>query len=276
MKLSVPLCFWPINTRIPGKFLILVPLLLSLTYSNLLCQEGGSKIKSNILSFSPGSNQIKENILIPKVHRGSLIRISYRYENESRNYNEFSFNFGYSKVKTRLETEKLTQNEQLSFSYSWGKSLIIQEKVKYYLGLNAGYDWSLMEYVVWDESRGYWGTSLTAGPYNRVAVKLNNKCSWISSFHFNLLGILSRPEDVRIYAQEEWTLTNIMKITNNDFSLGIMNNILICNFKSEYRIPFKGDNFLSVYGSLFYETISKSEGQPLQILQITAGMGVGF
>ena len=219
---------------------------------------------------------IKENILIPKVHSGSIISISYRFENEARNYNEFSFSIGYSKLRTKLETKKVTQNEQLNFSYSWGKGLLIQEKVKYYLGFNVGYDWTLMEYVVWDESRGYWGTSLTAGPYNRIAVRLNNKCSWISTIHFNLLGILSRPEDVRIYAQEEWTLSNIMKITNSDFSLGIINNILISDFRSEYRIPFKGDNFLSVYGSMFYETISKDEGQPLQILQITAGIGLEF
>jgi hypothetical protein len=67
-----------------------------------------------------------------------------------------------------------------------------------------------------------------------------------------------------------------MKITNSNFSLGIINNILISDFRSEYRIPFKGDNFLSVYGSMFYKTISKGEGQPLQILQIIAGIGFGF
>jgi hypothetical protein len=275
MNLSVPLCICRINLRVPGKFLIPI-YILQLVSSNLLCQEDESPLKANIFSFSPGSNRIKENILIPKVHSGSIIRISYRFENEARNYNEFSFSIGYSKLKTKLETEKVTQNEHLSFGYSWSKGLLIQERVKYYLGFNVGYDWTLMEYVVWDESRGYWGTSLTAGPYNRIAVRLNNKCSWISTIHFNLFGILSRPEDVRLYAQEEWTLSNIMKITNSDFSLGIMNNILICNFKSEYRIPFENDSFLSVYGSMFYKTISKGEGQPLQILQITAGLGFGF
>jgi hypothetical protein len=275
MRLSVLLSICRNNNRVPGKILIQL-LLFLLASSNIFCQEDESALKSNILSFSPGSNRIKENILIPKINRGSLISISYRYENESRNYNEFSFILGYSKLKTRLETEKVTQNEQLSFGYSWGKSLIFQEKVKYYLGFNAGYDWTLMEYPVWDESRAYWGTSLTAGPFNRLKVNLNNQCSWISSFCLGLLGILSRPDDVRLYAQEEWKLSNIMQITNSNFFFGVMNNILICNFKNEYRIPLKDDNFLSVYGSVFYETISKSEGQSLQISQITAGIGLGF
>jgi hypothetical protein len=137
---------------VPGKFLIPIYLLL-LVSSNLLCQEDESAVKANIISFSPGSNMIKENILIPKVHSGSIISISYRFENEARNCNEFSFSIGYSKLRTKLETEKVTQNEQLNFSYSWGKGLLIQEKVKYYLGFNVGYDWTLMEYVVWDESR---------------------------------------------------------------------------------------------------------------------------
>ena len=275
MRLSVLLSICRNNNRVPGKILIQL-LLFLLASSNIFCQEDESALKSNIISFSLASNRIKENILIPKVHRSHLINISYRFENETRNYNEFSFNTGYSKLRTKLETEKETFNIKLYLSYSWGKNLIVQEKVKYYLGLNASYNLSLMEYSVWDESRAYWGTSLTAGPFNRLKVNLNNQCSWISSFYLGLLGILSRPDDVRLYAQEEWKLSNIMQITNSNFFFGVMNNILICNFKNEYRIPLKDDNFLSVYGSVFYETISKSEGQSLQISQITAGIGLGF
>jgi hypothetical protein len=243
---------------------------------NLFCQEIAPPVNSNIIELNFGSNQIKENLLIPKAHKGSAISVSYIFENESRNYHEFTFNLGYGRLKTRLETEKVTWNAQLSAGYSWGKNLVDREKIKYCLGLKTGYYWSLIEYPVWDESRAYWGTALYAGPFTRVKMIFKNSSSWIGSFSVDLIGLSSRPDEVRIYAQEEWTLSNILRITNSGYSFSAADRTFLCVLKNEYRIPFKDDNFLSVHNLITYATISEYRSPSLQMIRIYFGVGLGF
>jgi hypothetical protein len=256
------------------KYIILF--LLSFLFKSIQCQDTTSVYTSHLISLTFGSNRLKEEILIPKVHSGALTGFSYVFEKSGNNFNSIACSFSYNHLKTKLETEKVTQTGLIDIKYSWGYNLLKSKGSNYFLGVTTSYNWSIQEFPVWDESRAYWGTSLAAGPYGRLSMTFDNQCSWISSFDISLLGILSRPEDVRLYAQEEWTISNIMKITNSDFSFGIMNNILICCFKSEYRIPFKNDSFLSFYGSMFYESVSESEGQPFKVSQIAAGIGFGF
>jgi hypothetical protein len=256
------------------KYLILF--LFSFLFKSIQCQDTTSLFTSNLFNLTFGNNRLKEENLIPKVHSGALTGFSYVFEKSGNNFNSIACSISYNHLKTMLETEKVTQTGQINIKYSWGCNLSKRKGTNYFFGVTTSYNWSIQEFPVWDESRAYWGTSLVTGPYGRLSLTFDNLCSWISSFDIGLLGILSRPDYVRLYAQEEWSFSNILKITNSDFSFGIMNNILICCFKSEYRIPFKNDNFLSFYGSMFYEKISRSEGQLLKVSQIAAGIGFGF
>jgi hypothetical protein len=258
----------------PGKFLILILTFLYPTPS--LGQEIRSSVNSHIIGFNIGSNQVKENLLIPKAHTGSVISVSYGFEKEGRNFHEFTFNIGYGRLKTKLETDKVTWNGQINTGYSWGKSLISREKVKYYLGADLKYHLTLMEYPVWDESRAYWGTALTAGLFTRVRMVFNNKSSWVSSLCIDLLGFSSRPDEVRIYAQEEWTLANILKITNTGYSFTLIDNTFMCSIQNEYRIFLKNDNFLSFCNSITYASISEYQGKSLLSVRINFGIGLGF
>src|SRR4030042_5606807 len=173
MIISVLLDICHIKVGMPGKILILFYLFL-LNPVFLFSREEDFRQRTHYFGFEPGNNQIKENILIPKVNRGSVIEFSYRFENEGRNYNEVTFNIGYSKLRTKVETEKVTQNLQMSVGYSWGKNLLLGEKVNYYLGVEANYLWTLIEFPVWDESRAYWGTVISAGPFNKVKLAFAN------------------------------------------------------------------------------------------------------
>lgn len=275
MLLSVFLNLNHFRFNLPGKIFILAYGLLSSALS-LFSQEVKPQGNSHIINLIIGSNQVKENILIPKAHKGSAISALYRFEKDSRNFHAFSFNLGYSRLKMKLETEKATWNGQINAGYSWGKNLISGEKTKYSLGIDLCYNLSLIEFPVWDESRVYWGTSLSAGPFSRLAMKFNNNCSWISSLSFGILGICSRPDTVRLYAQEEWTLSNILKITNSEFSFTAPGSAFLCAFKNEYRIPFKKGNFLSVYNSITYSTISEYQAPSFQTIKIDFGFGLGF
>lgn len=275
MLLSVFLNFHRFKVSLPGKITILVYGLLYSSQS-LYCQEMKLPGNSHIIGFNIGSNQVKENILIPKAHRGSAISVSYVSEKESNNFHLLNFNFGYSRLKTKLETDKVTWNGQINAGYSWGKSLISGEKIKYYLGVNLNYSLIVMEYPVWDESRAYWGTALSAGPFTRLKMTSNNNCSWICSLGLDLLGLSSRPDEVRIYAQEEWTLSNILGITNSGYSFTASDRTFLCVLRNEYRIRFKDDNFLSVHNSITYATISEYRSPSLQTIKIDFGVGLGF
>ncbi|MFH0842749.1 MAG: hypothetical protein V1903_09030 [Bacteroidota bacterium] len=275
MLISVFLNYNRFRVSLPGKITILVYGLLfsspALSSQNIKPPEN-----SHIIGFNIGSNQVKENILIPKAHIGSSLSVTYEFEKESNNFHALNFNLGYSRLKTKLETDKVTWNGQIDAGYSWGKSLISVEKIKYSLGVNLSYILTVMEYPVWDESRAYWGTAFSAGPFTRLKMTFNNNGSWISSLSLDLLGLSSRPDELRLYAQEEWTLSNILRITNSGYSFGTADRTFLCVLKNEYRIPFKDDNFLSVNNSITYATISEYRSPSLQTIRIDFGVGLGF
>lgn len=275
MLLSVFLNFHSFRVCLPGKITILVYGLL-FSSPTLFCQEIKPPGNSHIIGLNIGNNQVKENILIPKVHRGASVLASYKLEKESNNFNAFNFSFGYSRLKTKLETEKATLNLQIDAGYLWGKCLISAEKTKYYLGVNLNYYLTVMEFPVWDESRVYWGTALSAGPFSRLKNTFNNNCTWICYLSLDLLGLSSRPDEVRLYAQEEGTLSNILRITNSGYSFGAADRTFLCVLRNEYRVPLKDDNFLSVHNSITYAVISEYRSPSLQTIRIDFGVGLGF
>ena len=275
MKLSVLRCLYVVKVRVTWKYSILFHALLRVSVL-LFSQEENSGRNTHCFNFETVNSQVKENILMPKVNRGQGLELFYRFEKERNNYTEFVFNAGFNKLKTKLETDKVTLNFQMNAGYSWGKSLVAGEKIKYYLGVEASYHWSLIEYPVWDESRAYWGSAISAGIFNRVKLLFDNKISLISSLYLDIAGLCSRPDDIRLYAQEEWTLPNIIRITNSGFSIRTLNDFFICSLRNEYRVSLKEDLCFSLCNSIIYSTISETNGQSLQRISISFGIGLGF
>ena len=267
--------FYQVKVRVPYKYSILFHALLLIPVL-LFSQEENSGRNSHCFSVETVNSQVKENILMPKVSMGPGIELSYRFEKERNNYNEFTFSTGYSKLKTKLETDKVTMNVQVNAGYLWGKNLHAGEKIKYYLGAEVFYHWSLMEYPVWDESRAYWGSVISAGIFNRVKLLFDDKNTLISSLYLDIAGLCSRPDDIRLYAQEEWTLSNIIRITNSGFSFNTLNNFFICALRNEYRVSIKEDFCFLLCNSIIYSTISEINGQSLQSIRISFGIGLGF
>ncbi len=257
-----------------NKSLLFLSILLIPGY--LFSQEEQSARTTHLFSLEIVNNQVKENILIPKVNRGPGIELSYRFEKDKKNLNELMFAAGYSKLKTNLETDKGTYNISFNADYSWGKILLDGEKVKYYLGADVSYNWSVLEYPVWDESRAYWSSAISAGLYNRIKLIFNDKNTLISSLKMELAGICSRPEDIRLYAQEEWTFSNIILITNSGYTFTTIPDFFLCSLRNEYRIALNEDLCFSLNNSIIYSTISEINGESFQRIIISFGIGVGF
>jgi hypothetical protein len=258
------------------KAILLIVCFLLLYIQTVSGQQEYEVRKDHFFSVNTGLNRLKEENLILKVHSGTINTFTYRFEKYGQNYQEVFLTLGYSKLKTKLEQEKVTQNEQISFGYSICFHMLKKENPDYSLGFNIRYTHALVEFPVWDESRAYWGTSLSFGPSNRLVINIKEKRSWISSWDINFLGFYSRPDEERLYAQENWSLFNIMKTTNSNLKFGLINNILINNFRTEYVFHLNKEQFISFMYSISSSGICKNKEHPLLINTSSIGIGIGF
>jgi len=199
-----------------------------------------------------------------------------KYEKRGKKYTEISVSLRYSKIKAELETEKVSQNEQFSFGYCMGFHLVKREKMNYYLGYNLRYSYSLAEFPVWDESRAYWATSLTSGVANRLFMNTKESQTLIFSWDLNPMGIYSRPDEVRIYAQENWSLSGILKTTNSNIKPGFVNNVLLSYFRTEYRFHTKKDRYFAFQYSFLYSRICRINEHPQLNSLNNIGISFGF
>lgn len=242
----------------------------------VFCQEKDSSDIKHTITYEIGANWLKEENLFPIVHRGSANGLTYRFEKTGKNYNEVTATLRYGKLKAKPETEKESQNAQFSLSHCLGFLLLRREKTKLFFGYNLKYSYSFLDFPVWDESRAYWGTSLTIGISDWLFIEIKENQRLICSWDIHPFGIYSRPDEVRLYAQETYTFSNIIKTTNSNFKPGFLNNILLNNFRTEYRFLTKYDHFFSVQYSLSYSRIKKTNEHPLLNSINNFGICLGF
>ena len=254
----------------------------SLLFLLLLIHESGSGQEPEFqkmyhsFTYEIGSNWLKEDNLFPIVHKGSVNGFTYRFEKTGKFYNEVFVALRYSKLMSEPETEKVSQNMQISFGYCMGFHLLKRENINFYLGYNLRYAYSLVEFPVWDESRAYWGTSLTLGVSNKFFVNIKENQNWIFSWDINPMGIYSRPDEVRLYAQENWSFSSIVQTTNSNIKSGFINNILLSNFRTEYRFLTKKDYYLSLLYSFSYSRIKRTGEHPLFNSINSIGISLGL
>jgi len=250
--------------------------LLLLTSKLVTSQEQKLPNIYHSFTYEIGVNWLKEGNLFPIVHKGSINGLTYRFEKSGKNYHEVSVTLRYNKLKAKLETEKVSQNEQFGLGYCMGFHLMQKEKINLYMGYNLKYAFSLVEFPVWDESRAYWATSFTSGISTRLFLNIKENLSWIVSWDINPMGLYSRPDEVRLYAQEKWTFPNIVKITNRGIKPGFINNVFLTNFRTEYRFLTKKDHYFALLYSFSYSRTKKTNEHPMQNTINNFGISLGF
>ena len=258
------------------KLTHLILLLLLLFPGFIFSQKPRSSIVYHSITYEIGSNLVKEENLFPIVHKGVINGLTYRFEKRGNIYHEVSVSLRYSKIKAELETERVSQNEQINIGYCMAYHLLKKEKFYFSLGYNLKYALSLVEFPVWDESRAYWGTSLSLGLSIRSIFKIKENQNWIFSWDFNPMGLYSRPDEVRLYAQENWSFSNIVKTTNSNIKPGFINNILISNFRTEYRFLTKKDHYFALLYSFSYSRIKRTNEHPQLISINNFGISLGL
>jgi hypothetical protein len=249
-------------------------LLLLLFYSSAMGQtpEPG-KIRYS-LGYGFGLIQSKEENLIPKVHRGVANFLDFRIEKKDDLYRLFQLQLGYGKLKTAIENEAVSFNAQLSLSYCHDFKIIENKRYGYYLGPRASFTSSLSEYENWDEAHAYWGNFLSLGSSNILFMTLDKNKFWITQLDISMVGCYTRPDKHRLYANEYWTFSNIIKIMNSHYQFGFWNHAFQLKVATEYRTPLFADHLLALSFSVYYSRLKADDGNPLKELIHRMSVGV--
>jgi len=248
-----------------------------ITYSDILSGQNISSSKfRHHFGYSFGISQVKEENLIPKVHKGLNHFILYEFEKRDDIFHNFHFYLGYGKMKTEIESEALSFNAQLSAGYCYNFRIFGNETFCYYLGPNLAFTSSLSEYEIWDEAHAYWGNYFSLGPGNIAFIKLKGNKIFVAHLDLAILGFYTRPDYYRLYANEYWTFSNIIKIMNSHYHFGFLNNAFQMKASIEYRTPIFNDDFFSFLFSIYYSQIKANDGKALKELFPKLGVGIWF
>lgn len=225
------------------------------------------------INYSVGLNQIKEENLIPKVHTGMNHFLSYEYETIDNSYQCIEFFLSYGTMKAEIEDETVSYNARAGLGYCYGIKIICEEKFKYFLGPGLSFSSSMSEYENFDEAHHYWGNFLSLGINNVGLLNIDQDKYFIFKFNFSALGIYTRPDYHRLYANEIWTFSDVIEVLNSHYKFGFINNAFQLKASAEYRTNLWADKYLSLGLSIFFSRIKADDGKPLK--ELVPGLTVG-
>ncbi|MFH0756713.1 MAG: hypothetical protein V2B15_05445 [Bacteroidota bacterium] len=93
-------------------------------------------------------------------------------------------------------------------------------------------------------------------------INTSERQSWVFGLDFNPMGLYSRPDEVRMYAQENWSLPAILKTTNSNIGPGFVNNVLLGHFRTAYRFHTRKEHYFAFQYSFSYYRICKTNEHP--------------
>lgn len=223
--------------------------------------------------LSSGLTQIKEENLIPKVHSGLHLELSYDYETRDKTYQCIEFYLGYGTMKTEIENEAVSYSAGARLGYCYDMKIIEEENFQYFMGPGISYSSSLAEYENFDEAHHFWANFLSIGVSNVSLFNIDSHKYFILKLNFSVLGLYTRPDYNRLYANEYWTVSNVIEILNSHYKFGLFTNAFQFRIAAEYRTKLWGDNYLSLGLSVFYSRIKAEDGKPLK--ELIPGLTLG-
>jgi len=253
---------------------ILIIFILILTVSTIKGQDQNSILthKYNSVNLQIGQNQIKEMNLFPMVHKGMVTELSFETEKVMSGLQQFQLFFTYSRIKTSLEEMAKSGNIRFGLNYAYNFLISQKYNLRYYFGPQVSLCYSFMIYPNWDESHSYWADYLSFGANNILSVSLKNESEWFTSLNFSLFSLFSRPDEIRPYKMDDYTLVGILKATNSNIETGFMNSSFHINFKTEYRFPVFTNKREAITFDMDILRMSVNDGDP--VFQIINRIGI--
>jgi hypothetical protein len=238
--------------------------------------QGKSTSTNHYFGYSIGIAQAKEENLLPKVHSGVIHTIAYLLESKGTSYQSLEFQLGYGTLATAIANDAGSMNAQLLLGCSYDLKIRENGSSTCYLGPRIAFTSSLSEFETWDEAHAYWGNCISLGAGSVLFVALQSEKSLVMRADLSLLGISTRPDQHRLYANEHWTFSNIVTIMNRNYRFGAWNSAFQFRASAEYRTSFVGSSSLAFSFSLYYSRLKADEGNPLKEIISRIGIGVGL
>jgi hypothetical protein len=228
--------------------------------------------KTYSISIHAGTDQIREKILLPLVHKGMVTELSFGTEKIKGSLRQFELLIDYSRLKTNLEEMAKSASVRIGLGYAYNFRLLQSKNFMYYLGPKVSLSYSFGVYPNWDESHIYWADCLSFGVNNIFTLPLPKEREWFTSLSIPLLGFFSRPEDIRPFKMDNVTPGGILKAFHSQVESGFIHNLMLINFKTEYRFPVFTHKREAITFQMDVIRMSKKDGNP--IFQLITMLGL--
>lgn len=110
------------------------------------------------------------------------------------------------------------------------------------------------------------------GAGNDLSFSRRSDREWVTSLDFSLAGLFSRPVNERPYKMDDYTAGGVLKTLNSNIEAGLLNKVLVVNFKTEYRFPILSDKREAIFYSMDFIRMSGNDGDP--VCQIINRLGI--
>jgi hypothetical protein len=254
------------------RFSVFIALLF--LFHNTLHGQNETDVSRHALGYSLGFARIKEENLLPKVHSGVLHALNYEFQVQGNLSHSVIVQLAYGTVSTDITRDEGAFNARLLVSYS--PQFVVRRAggMTYCMGPMIAYSSSLAEYQTWDEAHAYWGTALSLGMSNVMSLDIGSARDLTFRLDCSLLGITSRPDRFRLYANERWTFSNLVKIMNSGFQYGFTEGVFQLATTARYRTPLFSSKSLTLSCSFSYSRLNVDGGKPLR--EIVTSLEIGL
>ncbi len=249
--------------RAAGKRCLLILPVVIFTCA-LRAQENKSVFSSSSFQLDAGSIQIKEENLMPKVHRGLQYGLMYEHSKQKKNLTAFNVALGFSRLKTAYEDLSPSANIQLRGTFRYLFEVIQTTKCTYYLGPETGLAYDFSYFPNWDDSHMYWVSNLSLGIRNTFTFQVNTRQSLVADAGISLFSFVSRPESDRQYKIDDISIGGILENLHSNAQAGTMNQSVFLYIRAEYQFH-TGENITqAICYSYDFNRVKSKDGFPFQ------------
>jgi hypothetical protein len=257
------------------KFLTIVflPLLINLVYAQDTINEV-PKYSFHAIGISVGINQEMEENLLPFIHSGFILNLSYDYRHIKTNYQDIQLILGFSRIAAEPEDVTKSGNIQINTSYSYCFNLVDKPEFKFFLGPQIGASYSYSIFPNWDDSHGYWANYFSLGSNAVVQYNLCDNQRFQCSLSFPLLSLFSRPDLLRLYKFDKASFGGIFESLHSNMKAGFWDSVFALHLSLEYQFPILQTKIEAISYSFDYARVKRSDGNPFHQLIQQIGLKV--
>ena len=240
-------------------------------------QEAGSDSSGrsdHVIGIRFGVNQLKEEDLVPLVHTGFILTLSYEYRSRGTCFRRFLFDLDYSRLETARESNPLTAQLGLRASYSHTFGVIENRSLCLFLGPVVGISLAGAYFPNWDDSHTYWATTYSLGAAGLSLWRFDNGTSLLGWLSFPLISLYSRPDRVRQYKLDDISIGGLARDWNSNLEAGFWNRAFFLQFSAEYQFPLFSTKTQAVSYSFAYSRVEANGGNPVIRLFHQVGLSI--